>query len=261
MHPKTINIGGKPAGSGRFPAICAPLVARTSDTLLEEARAVAAKRPDILEWRVDFFEGIADTRAVLDAAAGIRKATPGIPLLFTRRSSNEGGEPIAISEEQVIALYRAICESGHIDLIDYEMSNEERHVREVREFSHEHDVQLVLSFHDFNRTPDAAYLDERFIAAERMGADVAKIAVMPRGMEDVLKLFDSTLQASRKLSIPVVSMAMGRFGSVSRMCGWAFGSAMTFAVGQSSSAPGQMPIEDVEAGMAILQKAFGRPQV
>jgi 3-dehydroquinate dehydratase-1 len=43
------------------------------------------------------------------------------------------------------------------------------------------------------------------------------------------------------------------------MCGWAFGSAMTFAVGESSSAPGQMEIADVEAAVSLLQKAI-RPQ-
>ena len=37
----------------------------------------------------------------------------------------------------------------------------------------------------------------------------------------------------------------------------AFGSALSFAIGQSASAPGQMPIEDLDAGLAILRKALG----
>jgi len=87
---------------------------------------------------------------------------------------------------------------------------------------------------------------------------VAKVAVMPRSMEDVLTLLTATLQASQTLDIPVVSMSMGGLGSMTRLCGCAFGSAMTFAVGQGSSAPGQMPIEDVAAGLALLHKAFGK---
>ena len=62
-QPKPIHLHGKPLGSGRFPAICAPLVGRTREQLLAEAALVAAKKPDLLEWRVDFFEGIADTAA------------------------------------------------------------------------------------------------------------------------------------------------------------------------------------------------------
>ncbi len=106
--------------------------------------------------------------------------------------------------------------------------------------------------------PRSTPSSERFAQAQDLQADIAKVAVMPHDMEDVLTLLSATLQSSRALRIPLVSMSMGRFGAVTRLCGWAFGSAMTFAVGESSSAPGQMPIEDVDAGLALLQKALGR---
>jgi 3-dehydroquinate dehydratase I len=259
MQPKAIQLNGKPLGGARFPAICAPLVGRTRQALLAEVTAVAAKQPDLLEWRVDFYEGIADTAAVVELAAGIRQGANGIPVLFTRRSSREGGEPIALSEDAVVALYRAVCESGHIDLVDFEMSNEPAHVRQLREISRSRAIPLILSFHDFQRTPALDVLNQRFAQAEQLGADVAKVAVMPRGMEDVLTLLTATLQASQELGIPVVSMSMAGLGSLTRLCGGAFGSALTFAIGQSGSAPGQMPIEDLNAGLAILRRTGGGP--
>ncbi|NPC56804.1 type I 3-dehydroquinate dehydratase [Caenimonas soli] len=259
MQAKAIEVNGRPAGSGRFPAVCAPLIGRTSEKLLAEVAIVAAKKPDILEWRVDFFEGIGDTAQVIGLAARIKQAAPGIPLLFTRRSSREGGESIALSEPQVIALYRAVCASGQVELVDYEMGNEPAQVREVRELARDNGVKLILSFHDFQGTPSLQVLGQRFDQAQALGADVAKVAVMPHNMQDVLTLLSATLQASEKLEIPVVSMSMGGFGSVTRLCGWTFGSAMTFAVGESSSAPGQMPIEDINAGLSVLRKAFGKP--
>lgn len=255
--PKRIELDGKAVGSGRFPAICAPLVARSRDGLLAEAAVVAARKPDIIEWRVDFFEGIGDTAQVLAVAAHIRHASGGIPLLFTRRSMREGGERIALSEQQVINLYRAVCAAGNVDIVDYEMGNDPAHVREVRELAQANRVKLILSFHDFSGTPALEFLNERFGEAERRGADIAKVAVMPRSMDDILTLLAATLQSSRKLGIPVVSMAMGAQGALTRLCGWAFGSAMTFAVGEQSSAPGQMPIAEVEAGLAIMRKAIG----
>lgn len=261
MQAKAIELKGKPPGSGRFPAVCTPLVGRTREKLLAEAAVVAAKKPDILEWRVDFFEGIGDAAQVVELAARIKQAAPGIPLLFTRRSSIEGGEKIALGEAQVIALYRAVCTSGHADLVDYEMGNPPAQVREVRELARNNGVKLILSFHDFERTPSLEFLGQRFEEAQRLGADIAKVAVMPHSMEDVLTLLTATLRASEKLDIPVISMSMGRFGSVTRLCGWAFGSAMTFAVGENSSAPGQMPIEDINAGLAVLRKAIGKPQL
>lgn len=255
---KPMTLAGRPLGSGRFPAICAPLVGRTREQLLSEAAVLAAHKADIVEWRVDFFGGIADTAAVIEAGERIRQAAPGIPLLFTRRSMREGGERIALTEQQVVALYGAVCAAGQADFIDYEMGNDAAAVREVRELSRAHGVQLVLSFHDFQGTPALKVLNERFARAQALGADIAKVAVMPRAMDDVLTLLQATLQASRTLDIPVVSMAMGELGALTRLCGWAFGSAMTFAVGAGTSAPGQMPIEDVEAALALLRRGMGK---
>jgi 3-dehydroquinate dehydratase-1 len=255
---KRIELDGK-LGSGRFPAICAPLVGSTRENLLAEAAAVAARKPDIIEWRVDFFDGIGDRAEVLATAAQIGRSVGGVPLLFTRRSMREGGERIGLSERQVIDLYRAVCAAGDVDLVDYEMGNDPAHVREVRELSEASGVKLILSFHDFSGTPALEFLNERFVEAERRGADIAKVAVMPHSMDDILTLLTATLQSSRKLGIPVVSMAMGAQGALTRLCGWAFGSAMTFAVGDRSSAPGQMPIADVEAALAIMRRALGEP--
>lgn len=255
MQPRPLELKGRPLAGGRLPAVCAPLVARTRAALLAEAATVAAKRPDLLEWRVDFFQGMDDRAEVLAAAAELRAHAGGIPILFTRRSRREGGEPIPLDEPQVLELYRAVCESGCVDFVDFEMDNEPAHVAQVRELARRCGLPLVLSFHDFQRTPDAASLAARFAQALELGADVAKVAVMPGNMEDVHLLLGANLQASRSLGIPVIAMAMGPLGAVSRLCGGVFGSALTFAVGAAASAPGQMPIEDVRAGLEVLQRA------
>jgi 3-dehydroquinate dehydratase-1 len=52
-------------------------------------------------------------------------------------------------------------------------------------------------------------------------------------------------------------MSMGGYGSVSRMVGIVFGSALTFAVGKSSSAPGQIPIEELRTVLATVRRAAG----
>ena len=116
-------------------------------------------------------------------------------------------------------------------------------------------LPLVLSFHDFQRTPAVSEMVARFEQAQRLGADVAKVAVMPQSMQDVHALLGATLQASGELAIPVISMAMGGLGAASRLCGGVFGSALTFAVGASASAPGQIAIEDVRAALSVLQRA------
>lgn len=254
MRP--ILVAGKPLANGAMPALCAPLVAREAAALMVEARAVAAKAPDLLEWRVDFFEGIARTAEVVALAREIRAATR-LPLLFTRRSEREGGQPIELAEPGVVALYQAICAEGAADLVDFEMESDPGHLAAVRDAARANGIGLVLSFHDFHRTPDRAALVQRFMQAHRLGADVAKVAVMPHGMQDVLSLLGATHEASESLAIPVVSMAMGPLGAITRLGGGVFGSALSFGMGQGASAPGQLPIADLRAGLEILQRAAG----
>jgi len=253
---KPIELNGKPAAGGKFPLICTPLVGRTRDQILAEVKMLLAKKPDILEWRVDFFNGLANATEVINLATAIKQAAGNMPLLFTRRSIREGGEKIALTEDEVISLYQAVCESRQVDLVDFEMSNDPAHIALVREACKANDIKLILSFHNFSFTPGPRTLEQRFLQADQLGADIAKVAVMSRNLDDVLTLLSATLAASRTLRIPLISISMGPYGSLTRLFGWAFGSALTFAVGANRSAPGQVPIEDLNTVLAILQKSM-----
>jgi 3-dehydroquinate dehydratase-1 len=114
---------------------------------------------------------------------------------------------------------------------------------------------MVMSYHNFQTTPDFDTLLATFASAQRLGADVAKVAVMPQGPQDVLTLLAATHQASQTLTVPLISMSMGGLGSMSRIMGWLYGSAATFAVGKSSSAPGQIAIDDLRAVLATVRRA------
>jgi 3-dehydroquinate dehydratase-1 len=253
---KIIDIRGRQLG-GATPLICSPLVGRTRDAILAEAATVIAKQPEVIEWRVDYFGDIADTAAVLDAGRALRAAVGDAPVIFTRRSTKEGGEPIAIGDEDVVRLYDAVGASGLVDFVDFEMGNDADHIRRVRESARRHGTRLILSYHNFGYTPGVDFLVQRFLEAERLGGDVAKVAVMPRDRGDVLALLAATSQAEAKARIPLISMSMGPLGAVTRMIGGVFGSSLSFAVGAGSSAPGQLPIADLAAVYEILARTRG----
>ena len=254
---KPITLHGEPVAGGAIPVICTPLVGRTREEVLSEVAAVLPKHPDVLEWRVDFFGGIGDTGLVLDTARALKAAARDLPILFTRRSASEGGEPVALAEAAVVELYAAVCAARCVDVIDYELSNPGEHFRRLRTASREHGIAMVGSYHNFQSTPDSEALLAKFRDAQARGADIGKVAVMPKEPGDVLKLLSATWEASRSLDIPLISMSMGPYGSVSRMVGGVFGSALTFAVGKSSSAPGQIPIEELRAVLATVRRAVG----
>ena len=252
---RLIHVQGKPLGAGALPAIITPLVGKTRDAILDEVTAIVPKKPDLLEWRIDFFEAIGDLPAVIETAQAIRRSATGIPVLMTRRNATEGGQPIAIDEAAVVAMYRAVCEATCVELIDYELSNRLADIKTLRAVSKDHGIGLVLSYHNFKTTPDAATLDGKFASASELGADVGKVAVMPTSELDVLELLAATSRARAELDIPLISMSMGGVGSLSRLMGWVYGSAATFAVGKSSSAPGQVSIEDLRVALEVLRKA------
>jgi 3-dehydroquinate dehydratase-1 len=241
-------------GGGAFPLICTPLVGRTRDDVLAEVDAVLPKQPDVLEWRVDFFTALGDTAHVIETARAVRNRAGPVPVMFTRRSSLEGGEKIALAEPQVVQLYVDVCASRLVDLIDYETVNAAADFRRLRTASREHGIALIGSYHNFQTTPDADALATRFALAHELEADIAKVAVMPQGPPDVLTLLNATYAASQSLPIPLISMSMGPYGSLSRMVGFVYGSALTWAVGKSSSAPGQVPIEDLRSVLATIRK-------
>ncbi len=255
INARRIQIAGKPLGAGPLPAIITPLVGRTMNAVLEEVAAIRPKNPDMLEWRIDFFDAIADTAHVIATALALRAAAGGVPVLLTRRHANEGGQPLALAEPAVVAMLAEVCKARCVELIDYELSNAEPDLALLRRVSAEHAVAMIMSYHNFQATPPADVLQATFARAQKLGADVGKVAVMPKDPADVLTLLGATYKASQALSIPLISMAMGSLGSTSRMMGWMYGSAATFAVGRSSSAPGQLGIDELRAVLATLARS------
>ena len=239
---------------GETPLIGAPLVARTKERLLAEVAGILAKKPDLVEWRADHFKAVADTAAVLDTARALRAACGTLPLVFTCRSSKEGGQRIALDDERIVELYAAVAASR---LVDFELEHDARLVQRVRESAHANETRLILSYHNFGYTPGIEFLVDRFLEAERQGADLAMVSVMPRDRADVLTLLAATARADEKTHIPLISMSVGPLGAVTRMVGGLFGSCLSYAVGETASAPGQIPIGDLVTVLDILRRSRG----
>jgi 3-dehydroquinate dehydratase-1 len=86
-----------------------------------------------------------------------------------------------------------------------------------------------------------------------MGADIAKIAVMPNSSVDVLTLLMATAEMSEEYADrPLITISMSQRGVISRLTGELFGSAATFGSVDRTSAPGQIPVEQLAALMNSL---------
>lgn len=233
-----IEIAGLRFGEGR-PKICVPLTCENVPALLSEVRGARELPADLFEWRIDSFFG-----SKTDALAMLKQELSA-PLLCTLRTEREGGRA-AISAEEYEATVRDLLEIGGFELIDIELSCGEERVKRLVRMAKDRQIGVVISLHDFAKTPSEVEIFDLLCLMKSLGADLPKVAVMPRSPVDVLILLAATLRASEKIG-PVVTMAMGDLGKISRVSGEIFGSCMTFGAGKTASAPGQIDAEDLRA--------------
>lgn len=241
------------------PAVCAPLTGKQLDDIVMECRNIVDKKPDILEWRADFFEGVRDPEQVLNVLKELHEISGGLPIILTIRSAAEGGyQHAALNSNEKIAVYAAICQSKLVDYVDFELSNSPDDIKQVREVTQDHGVKLILSYHNFRITPEENFIRDKFQLAKDYGCDVGKVAVMPNSLEEVLDFMKATLSIQKQIGLPMIAISMGQLGAISRLLGFLFGSELTFAVGESSSAPGQIPIHDVKTVIDIVKRSQGK---
>lgn len=243
MKKRTFQIGTGIFGEGT-PKVCVPIVAKSRGEIWKKAEEIQSLPVDIVEWRVDFYEDVFRPEEVLATLRGLKERLAPKDILFTFRTDREGGS-LAIDQKAYYELNQEAATSGCVTLVDVEAFLCEERTCEVIELLHARGCHVITSNHDFQKTPDTEDMVRRLKRMEELGADVAKLAVMPREKADVLRLLQATIEAEELLSIPLVTMSMGRLGMISRLSGGLTGSAMTFGAVGETSAPGQLPAREL----------------
>lgn len=252
---KPVEVRNIKIGEG-VPKICVPIVGVTKEEIIAEAKTFDSIPVDIVEWRVDWFEGVFDFARVEDVLKDLRDALGDIPILFTFRTSKEGGEK-AIDVQPYKELNIAAAKTGYVDLVDVEVFTGDDIVKEMIAAAHECGVKVVASNHDFDKTPDKDDIVSRLRKMQDLGADIPKIAVMPQNKKDVLTLLAATEEMSSEYADrPIITMSMAGTGVISRLCGEVFGSALTFGAAQKASAPGQIKVHDLQKVLHLLHKSL-----
>ena len=247
-----VTVRGCRIGEGR-PKVILPIVEQTEAAILQKAAEFSTLRTDCVEWRVDLFECAKDLRAIIHCAAKLRVALKDKLLLITFRTKAEGGN-VELTHEEYLCFLHTVLDTDCADLIDIEFFPAGADLPALIEDAHTAGVAVVCSSHDFHKTPPRAELVARMVAMQQAGADLPKLAVMPQSRTDVLELLAATAEmADQHPEAPVITMSMGALGAVSRLCGEAFGSAMTFANPGTASAPGQVGLDVVNAVLDSLK--------
>lgn len=249
-----VKIRGMAIGEGR-PKICVPVTGRTREEIALRLEELLRAGADLAEWRADWYGEVFEREKLLETLDFLRGELKGLPLLVTFRTREEGGNQ-EISQEAYREFLGTVVASGQADLIDVELFRGEELLKEVCLEAHKAGVAVVASSHDFEGTPDKDEIIRRLCRMQECGADLLKLAAMPKDAEDVLTLLSATWEMKEKYARqPLITMSMGGTGIVSRLSGEIFGSALTFGSAGVASAPGQIGVSELRNVLDLLHRS------
>ncbi len=188
---------------------------------------------DLIETRVDLME----ENKVEESLNLISDF--GFYSILTIRPTWEGGR-FKGNEEERLSLFKELIKHPAVGAVDLELRSSLE--KELLPLIKEWGKKLVISYHDFEKTPEEEEIEELFKRAVEKGADIVKMAFTAKEEGDPARLSSVML----RLNHPKVFMSMGKKGKFTRVVGFSFGSLLTYTFFGKPAAPGQ-----IEAGKLV----------
>lgn len=192
----------------------------------------ASQVGDLVEIRLDFF-----THLDFEALKSLQKEFL-LPMIFTLRSQNQGGNYTKSEESRLSDIYRlAALNPEYMDL-EYNIPPE--FIQQIA--SQYPEIKLILSFHDFIGVPDN--LDAIYHEMQQVPAQLYKLAVTPKNSLETMRLLCWKKSVKKNLIV----IGMGDYGQLTRILGAVVGIPITFAAldHEHQSAPGQLTAEELK---------------
>lgn len=194
----------------------------------EQLAAALDAGSGLLELRLDLIDR--------DVAALYSRIPEGVRTVVTFRPGN-------VSDD---LRSRALLEAIELgaSFVDLELDAPSAYMGPLMEAASARSCEVIISHHDFDRTPDKEDLVRLLEHCYDRGAGIAKIATTVSGTEDVLKLISLYEYPGKK-----VVLGMGEPGRITRVLAPYLGAEFTFASPGSGheTAPGQLDHEQLKS--------------
>ncbi len=215
---------------GKEPAV---IVALNGENLKENLEKARRLRIDLVEARLDLLTEITPEtiREFLDTVADF-----SFYAVSTLRPAWEGGEFKGEDPER-LKLFEVIVKHPATGAVDVELRSSL--LPEVASMVREERKKLIVSYHDFEKTPSESEIEEILGKCREAGADIVKVAFMGKSQEDAARV----CCVLSKFNHPKIFMVMGEVGSFTRVVGFSFGSLLTYTFFGKPVAPGQIEAE------------------
>ena len=215
---------------GKVPRVVLATDDENLKSKLERARLLGI---DLVEARVDLLKEPTEkrVRAFLDVVADY-----GFYAVSTVRPVWEGGA-FRGDESERLSLFELLVKHPATGAVDVELRSEI--LPEVRAMARRERKPLIVSYHDFEKTPGESEIEELFRKAVEAGADLVKLAFTGKSHDDAARVCSTLF----KFKEPKVFMVMGEAGKFTRVVGFSFGSLLTYTFFGKPVAPGQIEAE------------------
>jgi 3-dehydroquinate dehydratase type I len=226
--------------------ICIPVTAATQAEALCAIKK-SAGLADVLELRMDLILG----GKVKELVGAVRGVSSSVKVLVTNRSDDPGR---SIAEEERIGVLReGVCSGA--DFVDVELATSPVWRESLRSLIAEYGdfTRLIVSHHDFRKTPSLKTLTGLLEKSVAAGARVVKIVTYARSPEDNLRVLQ-LIPYARRRKVDVIACCMGEQGKISRVMAPLLGAFLTFAALEqgAESAAGQLTVREMRQIFRIL---------
>lgn len=233
--------------------VCITLIEKNNQDYINALSDIKDKKYDLIEIRLDAYEYINNKDKVISLLKTIRQADH-TPILTTIRSKNEGGYS-DINNDYYYELYTYIIDNKCAELIDLELFKDKINNYTLIDYAHQHNIKVIMSYHNFECTPEVSNLYDYAHSMEVLGADAVKLALMPRCKEDVISLINVCIKLSSSLTLPVICISMSSMGKITRVLGALMGNAMTYVCNDKEGRFGQVSIDDIHQYLDLLKES------
>lgn len=216
------------------PRICVSIGPEDVKSIEKEADRAFQLGADYVEIRFDFLKPDS-LPAALNAATGIKDRT-----VYTLRPKSEGGMFSGSEESRLHWLCRLVEQEPM--LVDVELDTLKKN-DELADFLEGKKSPLLVSWHDFEKTPPSDYIAD-LLSEMRTYSNYVKIVTTAQSIEDslrLLELYETTMGLSP------IFFAMGDAGVISRLLCNIIGNApFTYASLEKIIAPGQLTVQQMK---------------
>jgi len=241
--------------------ICIPITAKTNKEALREIKRCCAFA-DFIELRMDL---IADGN-LSDLIVAIRSTAGSVKIIVTCRKKEEALSADDLPQAKHIAEYSKTEKMDLLkkaidlqaDFVDIELTEGKVAIGRLRDYCAKAGgvTGLIISYHDIEKTPSVAKLQEIFHKCLENGAAIIKIVTFAKSAEDNLKVL-GMIPYAQKHSQKIIAMCMGDEGRISRVVAPFLGAYLGFATLDSGgqSAPGQLTVREMRQISNLIQSS------